>query len=208
MTPSQSQRWSWLATTGSENSCKPSLGVARADAKLITSFAREEASGPFPCLFALAVTAIGSRRRQERMIATAMIDSMTRLGATMLRNAHHAVGVPSSFVSRSRRVARMSVPSRDSGTGDGRATLAVPIEGLAVVSVLVLGYRSWCSFLKWRGCRPVCSIRALRGTRLDRRATPNGRGLRAGAGSHLLGVGRLGNRPREGEWRGGRGGFD
>src|SRR5437763_6000867 len=61
---------------------------------------------PSPCLFALAVTAIGSRRRQERMIAPAMIDSMTRLGATMLRNAHQAVGVPSSFVSRSRRVAR------------------------------------------------------------------------------------------------------
>src|SRR6266487_4162982 len=64
------------------------------------------------------------------MTATAMIDSTTRAGATIPTNAHHALGVPSSFVRRSQKVASLNVRERASGTREVEAVPAPSLDRL------------------------------------------------------------------------------
>jgi len=64
------------------------------------------------------------------MTATAMIDSTTGAGATIPTNAHHAVGVPSSFVRRSQKVASLNVRERASGTREVEAVPAPSLDRL------------------------------------------------------------------------------
>ncbi len=59
-----------------------------------------------------------------------MIDSTTRAGATIPTNAHHALGVPSSFVRRSQKVASLNVRERASGTREVEAVPAPSLDRL------------------------------------------------------------------------------
>ncbi len=75
------------------------------------------------------------------MTATAMIDSTTRAGAIIPTNAHHALGVPSSFVRRSQKVASLNVRERASGTREVEAVPAPSLDSSIVALSAVVPFR-------------------------------------------------------------------